>query len=84
MKILGAEEALATTGTAKGKTGTAHWVFNTHADPALLTIRNAADDGVTGIVRISGVSGTVIHTDIGVGFLGATTIKIIPIVNSGF
>jgi len=84
MKILGAEESLATTGASKGKANTAHWVFNTHADPALVTVRNAADDGVTGIFRIAGLSGKVISTDIGVGFLGATTLKIIPVVSTGY
>ena len=46
MKIIGAEEALAT-GTTKGKTVTAHYVFNTGSVGAV-TIRNADDDGDTG------------------------------------
>ena len=43
MKIIGAEEALAT-GTTKGKTATAHYVFNNGSKQAV-TIRNADDDG---------------------------------------
>jgi|TARA_B100001094_G_scaffold61568_1_gene57330 hypothetical protein len=82
MKIIGAEEALAT-GTTKGKTVTAHYVFNTGSVGAV-TIRNADDDGDTGSVRVGANAGVVIHTDIGVGMRGASDIKITPIVASGF
>ena len=82
MKIIGAEEALAT-GATKGKTTTAHYVFNDGAKQAV-TIRNAADTGDTGSVRINANSGVVIHTDIGVGFRGATTLFITPVVSSGY
>ena len=40
MKIIGAEEALAT-GSTKGKTATAHYVFNNGAKQSV-TIRNEA------------------------------------------
>ena len=49
-----------------------------------VTIRNAADDGDTGSVRINANSGVIIHTDIGVGFRGATSLFITPIVSAGF
>ena len=82
MKIIGAEEALAT-GTTKGKDHTAHYVFNNGSKSAV-TIRNAADDGDTGSIRINANAGVVIHTDIGVGMRGATDLKITPIVSAGF
>ena len=82
MKIIGAEEALAT-GTTKGKTVTAHYVFNNGSKQAV-TIRNADDDGDTGSVRINANAGVIIHTDIGVGMRGATSLFITPIVASGF
>ena len=82
MKIIGAEEALAT-GTTKGKDHTAHYVFNNGSKQAV-TIRNAADDGNTGSVRINANSGVIIHTDVGVGMRGATSLFITPIGNSGY
>ena len=82
MKIIGAEEALAT-GTTKGKDHTAHYVFNNGSKSAV-TIRNAADDGDTGSIRINANAGVVIHTDIGVGMRGASDLKITPIVSAGF
>ena len=82
MKIIGAEEALAT-GTTKGKDHTAHYVFNNGSKQAV-TIRNAADNGDTGSVRINANSGVIIHTDIGVGMRGATSLFITPIVSAGF
>ena len=82
IKIIGAEEALAT-GATKGKTATAHYVFN-NGSKAAVTIRNAADDGDTGSIRINANSGVIIHTDIGVGMRGATDFKITPIVSAGF
>ena len=82
MKIIGAEEALAT-GTTKGKSHTAHYVFNNGSKQAV-TIRNAADDGDTGSIRINANTGVVISTDIGVGFRGATSLFITPIVSVGF
>ena len=82
MKIIGAEEALAT-GSTKGKTTTAHYVFNT-GSVGSVTIRNSADDGDTGSIRIGANAGVVIHTDTGVGFRGATDFKITPIVAAGF
>jgi len=82
MKVLGAEEALAT-GATKGKSNTAHYVFNNGSKQAV-TIRNAADDGDTGSIRINANSGVIIHTDIGVGFRGATSLFITPVVSSGY
>ena len=82
MKIIGAEEALATAAT-RGKSHTAHYVFNNGSKQAV-TIRNAADDGDTGSIRINANSGVVIHTDVGVGFRGATDFKITPVVSSGY
>ena len=82
MKIIGAEEALATNAT-RGKSHTAHYVFNNGSKQAV-TIRNAADDGDTGSIRINANAGVVIHTDIGVGMRGATDLKITPIVSAGF
>ena len=82
MKIIGAEEALAT-GSTKGKTHTAHYVFNNGSKQAV-TIRNAADDGDTGSIRINANSGVIIHTDIGVGMRGGNDVFITPIVASGF
>jgi len=82
MKIIGAEEALAT-GSTKGKSHTAHYVFNNGSKQAV-TIRNAADDGDTGSIRINANAGVVISTDIGVGFRGATSLFITPIVSVGF
>ena len=82
MKIIGAEEALATNVT-RGKSATAHYVFNNGSKQAV-TIRNAADDGDTGSVRINANSGVIIHTDIGVGMRGATSLFITPIVSAGF
>ena len=82
MKIIGAEEALATN-TTRGKSHTAHYVFNA-GSIAAVTIRNAADDGDTGSIRINANSGVVIHTDVGVGFRGATDFKITPVVSSGY
>ena len=82
MKISGAEEALAT-GSTKGKDHTAHYVFNNGSKSAV-TIRNAADDGDTGSIRINANAGVVIHTDIGVGMRGASDLKITPIVSAGF
>jgi hypothetical protein len=82
MKIIGAEEGL-TTGSTRGKSHTAHYVFN-NGSKAAVTIRNAADDGDTGSVRINANSGVVIHTDVGVGFRGATDFKITPVVSSGY
>ena len=82
MKIIGAEEALATAAT-KGKSHTAHYVFNNGAKQAV-TIRNAADDGDTGSIRINANSGVVIHTEIGIGMRGATSLFITPIVSAGF
>jgi hypothetical protein len=82
MKIIGAEEALAS-GATKGKTATAHYVFNNGSKQAV-TIRNAADDGDTGSVRINANSGVIIHTDIGVGMRGASSLFITPIVAAGF
>ena len=82
MKIIGAEEALAT-GATKGKTATAHYVFN-NGSKAAVTIRNAADDGDTGSIRINANSGVIIHTDIGVGMRGANSLFITPIVSAGF
>jgi hypothetical protein len=82
MKIIGAEEALAT-GATKGKSHTAHYVFNNGSKQAV-TIRNAADDGDTGSIRINANAGVVISTDIGVGFRGATSLFITPIVSVGF
>ena len=82
MKIIGAEEALAT-GSTKGKTATAHYVFNT-GSVGSVTIRNSADDGDTGSIRIGANAGVVIHTDIGVGFRGASDFNITPIVAAGF
>jgi|TARA_B100000085_G_scaffold260472_1_gene264013 hypothetical protein len=82
MKIIGAEEALAT-GSTKGKSHTAHYVFNNGSKQAV-TIRNAADNGDTGSIRINANSGVVIHTDIGVGMRGASSLFITPIVSAGF
>ena len=82
MKIIGAEEALATAAT-RGKSHTAHYVFNNGSKQAV-TIRNAADDGDTGSVRINANAGVIIHTDIGVGFRGATSLFITPVVSSGY
>ena len=82
MKIIGAEEGL-TTGSTRGKSHTAHYVFNA-GSIAAVTIRNAADDGDTGSIRINANSGVVIHTDVGVGFRGATDLKITPVVSSGY
>ena len=82
MKIIGAEEGL-TTGSTRGKSHTAHYVFNNGSKQAV-TIRNAADDGDTGSIRINANSGVVIHTDVGVGFRGATDFKITPVVSSGY
>ena len=82
MKIIGAEEALAT-GSTKGKSHTAHYVFNNGSKQAV-TIRNAADDGDTGSIRINANAGVVISTDIGVGFRGASSLFITPIVSVGF
>ena len=81
-KIIGAEEALAT-GSTKGKSHTAHYVFNNGSKQAV-TIRNAADNGDTGSIRINANSGIVIHTDIGVGMRGASSLFITPIVSAGF
>ena len=82
MKIIGAEEALAT-GTTKGKSNTAHYVFNNGSKQSV-KIRNAADDGDTGSIKINANTGVIIHTDIGVGFRGATSLFITPIVSAGF
>ena len=82
MKIIGAEEALATNAT-RGKSHTAHYVFNNGSKQAV-TIRNADDDGDTGSIRINANSGVVIHTDIGVGMRGASSLFITPIVSAGF
>ena len=82
MKIIGAEEGL-TTGSTRGKSHTAHYVFNNGSKQAV-TIRNAADDGDTGSIRINANAGVVISTDIGVGFRGATSLFITPIVSVGF
>ena len=82
MKIIGAEEGL-TTGSTRGKSHTAHYVFNNGSKQAV-TIRNAADDGDTGSVRINANAGVIIHTDIGVGFRGATSLFITPVVSSGY
>jgi hypothetical protein len=82
MKIIGAEEALAT-GSTKGKSHTAHYVFNNGSKQSV-TIRNAADDGDTGSIKINANAGVVIHTDIGVGMRGATSLFITPIVSAGF
>ena len=64
MKIIGAEEGL-TTGSTRGKSHTAHYVFNNGSKQSV-TIRNVADDGDTGSVRINANAGVVIHTDVGV------------------
>ena len=61
----------------------AHYVFNNGSKQAV-TIRNAADDGDTGSIRINANAGVVISTDIGVGFRGATSLFITPIVSVGF
>lgn len=82
MKIIGAEEGL-TTGSTRGKSHTAHYVFNNGSKQSV-TIRNAADDGDTGSVRINANAGVVIHTDVGVGFRGATSLFITPVVSSGY
>tara|TARA_B100000035_G_scaffold287074_1_gene271811 strand:- start:1339 stop:1587 length:249 start_codon:yes stop_codon:yes gene_type:complete len=82
MKIIGAEEALAS-GSTKGKSHTAHYVFNNGSKQAV-TIRNAADNGDTGSIRINANSGVVIHTEIGVGMRGASSLFITPIVSAGF
>jgi len=82
MKIIGAEEALATKVT-RGKTATAHYVFNNGSKQAV-TIRNADDNGDTGSIRINANAGVIVHTDIGVGMRGATTLFITPIVSAGF
>ena len=82
MKIIGAEEALAS-GSTKGKSHTAHYVFNNGSKQAV-TIRNAADNGDTGSIRINANSGVIIHTDIGVGMRGASSLFITPIVSAGF
>ena len=82
MKIIGAEEGL-TTGSTRGKSHTAHYVFNA-GTLAAVTVRNAADDGDTGSIRINANTGVVIHTDVGVGFRGATDFKITPVVSSGY
>ena len=82
MKIIGAEEGL-TTGSSRGKSHTAHYVFNNGSKQAV-TIRNAADDGDTGSIRINANAGVVIHTDVGVGFRGATSLFITPVVSSGY
>jgi len=82
MKIIGAEEGL-TTGSTRGKSHTAHYVFNNGSKQAV-TIRNAADDGDTGSIRINANAGVVIHTDVGVGFRGATSLFITPVVSSGY
>ncbi len=55
MKLIGAEEALAT-GTTK-LNDTAHYVFSILVLLALVTIRNADDDGDTGSVRINANAG---------------------------
>ena len=55
MKIIGAEEGL-TTGSTRGKSHTAHYVFNA-GSIAAVTVRNAADDGDTGSIRINANSG---------------------------
>ena len=82
MKIIGAEEGL-TTGSTRGKSHTAHYVFSNGSKQAV-TIRNAADDGDTGSIRINANAGVVIHTDVGVGFRGATSLFITPVVSSGY
>lgn len=83
MKIIGAEEGL-TTGSTRGKSHTAHYVYNAAGATAAVTVRNAADDGDTGSIRINAGQGVVIHTDAGVGFRGATDFKITPVVSSGY
>ena len=82
MKIIGAEEALATN-TTRGKSHTAHYVFNNGSKQSV-TVRNADDDGDTGSVKINANAGVIIHTDIGVGFRGATSLFITPVVSAGF
>ena len=82
MKIIGAEEGL-TTGSTRGKSHTAHYVFNNGSKQAV-TIRNAADDGDTGSIRINANAGVIIHTDAGVGMRGATSLFITPVVSAGF
>ena len=83
MKVIGATESLATSGTAKGKLFTRHYVFNTAATAQPLTVRNAADDGNVGIIMIPIVGGLEIVTVLGQGFLGPTTTQITPIAASG-
>ena len=82
MKIIGAEEALAAN-TTRGKSHTAHYVFNNGSKQSV-TVRNADDDGATGSVKINANAGVIIHTDIGVGFRGATSLFITPVVSAGF
>lgn len=82
MKVLGAEVALSTSSTGVTTTGAA-WVSNT-STTGLVTVRNAADDGDIGTIRVPAGGGIVVHLEAGQGLRGATTMKATPIGNSGY
>ena len=80
---MGAETDLAT-GTTKFTTAGAVRVSNTSGSAQLVTVRNAADDGNVGTIRVQGNSAIIISLGTGEGLRGETTLKGTQIVASGF
>ena len=75
--------ATALSGTTQFSDATAVWVFNT-GTAGVVTVRNAADDGDVGTIRVGGSASIIITLGAGEGLRGATTIKGTPIVASGY
>jgi hypothetical protein len=82
MRVTGNETALSTSVTGFKENG-AVYVFNT-GTAGVVTVRNAADDGDVGTIRVGGSASIIITLGAGEGLRGATTIKGTPIVASGY
>jgi uncharacterized protein YpmB len=73
MKVLGTATELATA-TTKFTTATSVYVFNTDSSAAVVTVRNADDDGNVGTIYIAAGAGAVIDLEIGQGLRAANTV----------
>jgi hypothetical protein len=73
MKVKGTATAMSTT-TTKFDTATSVYAFNTDSSPAVVTVRNIADDANVGTIYVAAGAGIIIDLEIGQGLRGAATV----------
>lgn len=85
MKVLGSSTALAT-GTTKFKTSGQHavYVINNANASADITVRNAADDGDVGSIKVGAGASVTLHLADSQGVRGAADFHATAIANVGY